>query len=318
MSNYYNLASISHQKTSVKRVSKKRNMGELNSSLCQLNWLIAKGGMNEETAKNQEFSSSSSTSKSAKYKNKSTTWLNGEEKPPFSYSELIKFAIDGTSSKRCTLSGIYSYIAENFQFYRENRNPSWRNSIRHNLSLNRQFKRLDKMDGDKACYWICVQPPQKKPRILGGAPARINPAIEKMFLSKKQPKEPSDQHLSEKEIHEMNLFESCDLNGSFRAVYDQIFEKNPQNDKGKQAAQIDWLKISLETAGLDYNDEQEMNNVDTDKFKEYMSTNTYSEHSSMNSRSVSVESSGSTSYIGIVPIPPKDDSDDDFDWNLII
>lgn len=91
--------------------------------------------------------------------------FDGADKPPYSYSQLIRLAIEDTPDKKCTLAEIYSFIAHNFQFYRENRNSSWKvilipdigilrlklqNSIRHNLSLNKQFSRIEKTDGDRS------------------------------------------------------------------------------------------------------------------------------------------------------------------------
>ena len=40
----------------------------------------------------------------------------GSDKPPYSYSQLIRFAIEDTVDKRCTLAEIYSYISHNFIF----------------------------------------------------------------------------------------------------------------------------------------------------------------------------------------------------------
>lgn len=42
-----------------------------------------------------------------------------EGKPPYSYVNLITFAINSTSKKRMTLNEIYQWIAENFHYYRK-------------------------------------------------------------------------------------------------------------------------------------------------------------------------------------------------------
>lgn len=41
-----------------------------------------------------------------------------EEKPPYSYAQLIVQAISSNSDRQLTLSGIYSYITKNYPFYR--------------------------------------------------------------------------------------------------------------------------------------------------------------------------------------------------------
>lgn len=41
-----------------------------------------------------------------------------EEKPPYSYAQLIVQAISSVPDRQLTLSGIYSYITKNYPFYR--------------------------------------------------------------------------------------------------------------------------------------------------------------------------------------------------------
>lgn len=65
-----------------------------------------------------------------------------ESKPPYSYAQLIVQAVASAHDRQLTLSGIYSYITKNYPYYRFV-DKGWQNSIRHNLSLNRYFIKVN-------------------------------------------------------------------------------------------------------------------------------------------------------------------------------
>lgn len=94
-----------------------------------------------------------------------------EEKPPYSYAQLIVQAITSAHDKQLTLSGIYSFITKKYPYYRT-AEKGWQvcvesrwdvrlifvffqNSIRHNLSLNRYFLKVPRSQSEpgKGSFW---------------------------------------------------------------------------------------------------------------------------------------------------------------------
>lgn len=70
---------------------------------------------------------------------------NADEKPSHSYIALISMAILSVRDKKMLLGDIYQYIKENFNYY-NNEEKAWKNSIRHNLSLNECFIKAGRAD----------------------------------------------------------------------------------------------------------------------------------------------------------------------------
>lgn len=69
-----------------------------------------------------------------------------------SYTEMIAHAIFSSENNMCTLQDVYTYLDEQYPVLKS-RGKSWKNSVRHTLSLNEWFVKIPRMDNGKCCYW---------------------------------------------------------------------------------------------------------------------------------------------------------------------
>ncbi|KAI9559351.1 hypothetical protein GHT06_016140 [Daphnia sinensis] len=92
---------------------------------------------------------------------------NGDEsssKPPHSFSTLIFLAIESSASKALPVRDIYSWITQHFPYYRS-APVGWKNSVRHNLSLNKCFYKVEcGLNLSKGSFWMVD--PQHRPQLI--------------------------------------------------------------------------------------------------------------------------------------------------------
>ncbi|XP_071957139.1 uncharacterized protein [Antedon mediterranea] len=87
--------------------------------------------------------------------------INSQEKvypkPAYSYSCLITMALKNSKTGCLPVSEIYAFMCENFPYFKT-APDGWKNSVRHNLSLNKCFAKIEKPQSSsgssrKGCLW---------------------------------------------------------------------------------------------------------------------------------------------------------------------
>ncbi|XP_030041884.1 forkhead box protein N1 [Microcaecilia unicolor] len=76
-------------------------------------------------------------------------------KPIYSYSILIFMALKNSRNGSLPVSEIYNFMTEHFPYFKT-APDGWKNSVRHNLSLNKCFEKVENKSGNssrKGCLW---------------------------------------------------------------------------------------------------------------------------------------------------------------------
>lgn len=70
--------------------------------------------------------------------------LQTHQKPPYSFSCLIFMAIEAAPARALPVKEIYAWIIRHFPYFKH-APQGWKNSVRHNLSLNKCFHKVSEV-----------------------------------------------------------------------------------------------------------------------------------------------------------------------------
>lgn len=98
-------------------------------------------------------------------------YMNAEVRPPFTYASLIRQAILESPDRQLTLNEIYNWFTRMFAYFRRNA-ATWKNAVRHNLSLHKCFVRVENVKG---AVWTVdeLEFQKRRPQKISGTPALV-------------------------------------------------------------------------------------------------------------------------------------------------
>ncbi|XP_045894044.1 forkhead box protein P2-like isoform X1 [Micropterus dolomieu] len=106
-------------------------------------------------------------------------YKNTDIRPPFTYATLIRQAIMETSDMQLTLNEIYNWFTRTFAYFRRNA-ATWKNAVRHNLSLHKCFVRVENVKG---AVWTVdeVEYQKRRSQKVTGSPSlmkNVSPSLD--------------------------------------------------------------------------------------------------------------------------------------------
>uniref|UniRef100_A0A8C9VLA1 Forkhead box P4 n=1 Tax=Scleropages formosus TaxID=113540 RepID=A0A8C9VLA1_SCLFO len=107
-------------------------------------------------------------------------YKNADVRPPFTYASLIRHAILEAPDRQLTLNEIYNWFTRMFAYFRRN-TATWKNAVRHNLSLHKCFVRVENVKG--AVWTVDEVEYQKRrpPKMTGSSATHALKASHFMF-----------------------------------------------------------------------------------------------------------------------------------------
>ncbi|XP_040910277.1 forkhead box protein Q1a [Toxotes jaculatrix] len=154
-------------------------------------------------------------------------------KPPFSYIALIAMAIRDSPCGRLTLAEINDYLMKKFPFFRGSY-TGWRNSVRHNLSLNDCFLKVlrdPSRPWGKDNYWMLN--PHSEYTFADGVFRRRRKRINKKFSKEQEVSEHAEEPQSIAQSSAPTKTDSCAKFTSSFAI-DSILSKPFKRDSTKE------------------------------------------------------------------------------------
>ncbi|KAL4069835.1 hypothetical protein V8B97DRAFT_638388 [Scleroderma yunnanense] len=176
-------------------------------------------------------------------------------RPQHTLPVILRCAILGSPNQRLTIREIYAAM-ENKYIYFRNAGPTWKQSVRHHLSLNRLFERQNRpvTEPGFGSYWtvnLSAPPGTKRPRKRG----RTSKVSEKPSEQKKRGR-PRKHPEASNSTASVNV--SVELNSQSRSPLVSTAQSQVQLRGSKKGSQMENDQDECDMSEVEYESEEDM------------------------------------------------------------
>uniref|UniRef100_A0A0P4WEU3 Fork-head domain-containing protein n=2 Tax=Scylla TaxID=6760 RepID=A0A0P4WEU3_SCYOL len=120
--------------------------GPLRRRLTDKNALLTPGPLEDSQVTRRRLADRAALDVTEEIQRNREFYKTTEVRPPFTYASLIRQSIIESPDKQLTLNEIYNWFQNTFAYFRRNA-ATWKNAVRHNLSLHKCFMRVENVKG---------------------------------------------------------------------------------------------------------------------------------------------------------------------------
>ncbi|VDO45975.1 unnamed protein product [Haemonchus placei] len=143
-------------------------------------------------------------------------YRTNDVRPPYTYASLIRQAIMESPECQLTLNEIYTWFTETFAYFRRNA-ATWKNAVRHNLSLHKCFQRVEQ--NVKGAVWTVDDSEfyRRRPQRTAATRSQPNTPLPEEMLAQRFIDQ-TTLSMMERQEGGVNLTDNSLLNGGLEGV----------------------------------------------------------------------------------------------------
>ncbi|WKY05129.1 hypothetical protein Q1695_005836 [Nippostrongylus brasiliensis] len=144
-------------------------------------------------------------------------YRSNDVRPPYTYASLIRQAIMESPECQLTLNEIYTWFTDTFAYFRRNA-ATWKNAVRHNLSLHKCFQRVEQ--NVKGAVWTVDDSEfyRRRPQRTAATRSQPNTPLPEEMLAQRIIDQTALSMIEQRNDDTVRLAENALLNGGLEGV----------------------------------------------------------------------------------------------------